>query len=436
MDTFIQSLSQLCKYLLGYRENYSKFNKQHFAAFKTHYSSHYSCLKDVAKTDLIVDNLLVNTFAFFLKLENYILNNARFRFNSENCFIFDFLNDLINPELIFSTSKSKFENEETNILKTILQSIDSVRKRPDLNTVTDHEFILEHLKIFQKEFENKFNEINNKIELNRNNSPSLTVPDRSSTSQPRVEPDNFSHSKTAISRLFNKLARYKNHIQMFKTHLNNKTSPPSLFFNRFPTPFLHDDETFVNNYNALIEDFQVKTMNLCVSTLESRINSLEVKLIDFKTKFSEDENIDNKFNELELSVNKQLEPQLKIKSEQTTRCKVIPFKVKVTEKSASTPFNQPTSTSVRATSSHSSLPSSSNRNNSHHNRNDNRNRNFSSNQPKRVNFSNSSNPPHIPPLMSVNTATSQNNFQQPRNNFYTAHKNQNFRNRRVYQNQR
>ena len=60
-----------------------------------------------------------------------------------------------------------------------------------------------------------------------------------------------------------------------KEHITNNTSPPSLFYNRFPVPFLEDDHSFVKNYNDLIRSFSKKYNQPHNFYIESRVKTIE-----------------------------------------------------------------------------------------------------------------------------------------------------------------
>lgn len=58
-----------------------------------------------------------------------------------------------------------------------------------------------------------------------------------------------------IKRKLIKKSYYLNHINQFKSHLENNTVPKELLYTKFPIPFLWDDEEFVKKHNQLIQDF-------------------------------------------------------------------------------------------------------------------------------------------------------------------------------------
>ena len=113
---------------------------------------------------------------------------------------------------------------------------------------------------------------------------------------------------------------------MFETHLKNETTPPTLFYTEFPIPFLQDDEEFVFEYNGLIKEFQTKSMLLCKKTLIERIDNCVEELSILKSNSEGIENIGEKFELIETKVNKDLEPEFKIKHEQVLRARVSHMK--------------------------------------------------------------------------------------------------------------
>jgi hypothetical protein len=117
-------------------------------------------------------------------------------------------------------------------------------------------------------------------------------------------------------------ARIKNKLRtkMFKEqHLNafnafdtiNKSNnngriltTDSLFYNKFPMPFLADNADFVNEYSQLITKFQTDTHKLIIKHLTSEIESIDLAIVDFKrylTPFYED--VNSIFESIEYEIN-------------------------------------------------------------------------------------------------------------------------------------
>ena len=88
-----------------------------------------------------------------------------------------------------------------------------------------------------------------------------------------------------IRKKLNKHLRYDNHIQIYKIHKDRKTTPKSVFFERFPRPFFEDDKEFIDKYNNLVLNFQDDTMNLIKDTLESRKSKIIDDINEFKEEF-------------------------------------------------------------------------------------------------------------------------------------------------------
>ena len=89
---------------------------------------------------------------------------------------------------------------------------------------------------------------------------------------------NNMHEFRPIIRLINRKLRYENHIAINQVHLSNKSTPNSLFYNRFPLPFFNEDESFVNKQNKLIERYQVDTLELIKEHLNLRLEDIEDKI--------------------------------------------------------------------------------------------------------------------------------------------------------------
>ena len=165
---------------------------------------------------------------------------------------------------------------------------------------------------------------NTNVENNRNmNSQRKTLND--------IDPllfTNFNDSKDFISSLFNKKLRYENHIKIFKTHIENGTTPSSLFFNKFPRPLLSDDHEFVEEHNNLIKDFTMKNMQLCENFLNKRVITIDTKLGEIKSNLSHcnsSQDFNPKFDQLFQNNQKSLEETFRKANEKALRCKSVPF---------------------------------------------------------------------------------------------------------------
>ena len=85
-----------------------------------------------------------------------------------------------------------------------------------------------------------------------------------------------------IRKYINKLLRYESHLVINKLHNNAKTTPKSLFYERFPSPFFQEDSVFIDSYNKIIEKVQIEIMTLIKETLEIRITKTKQKIQEYK----------------------------------------------------------------------------------------------------------------------------------------------------------
>ena len=190
-----------------------------------------------------------------------------------------------------------------------------------MNNSSAFEIFLKNFQSFQEDINSKLTKLDDKINSvsNKESNPIET--------NVILNKINFDRNKLKITKIYDKMARYKNHVNMFETHLKNETTPPTLFYTEFPIPFLQDDEEFVFEYNGLIKEFQTKSMLLCKKTLIERIDNCVEELSILKSNSEGIENIGEKFEFIETKVNKDLEPEFKIKHEQVLRARSIPYEV-------------------------------------------------------------------------------------------------------------
>ena len=147
-----------------------------------------------------------------------------------------------------------------------------------------------------------------------------------------------------IKNCFNKIKRYENHIKLFESHLENGSSTPKLFYNKFPVPFLADDEDFVDQYNDLIKEFQVRAMLLSKEFLLKRIEKNENKIRGKKQILKEkndDNSVDAHIKTLENKVDKDLEKYFELKNEQFNRITIQKYQVKNNKNKSKNQNNNP-----------------------------------------------------------------------------------------------
>lgn len=108
--------------------------------------------------------------------------------------------------------------------------------------------------------------------------------------------------------LLNKSIRYKNHVAIAKIHINKRTTPNTLFYNRFPRPLFPYDVNFINKYNIIIENFQKETLSLMNETVENELKIIDTEIISLKEGFL------NKFSNSPFSFEEVVDHGLKVKA--------------------------------------------------------------------------------------------------------------------------
>ena len=331
-------------YLWNYKnDGFSSLNKQKFGSFKSHHKTAYMALCILCGNEMELEFLVGNLIKLYQTYTDHIEQTTAFF--SEHDTLMQLLEMIIRQKCNFANTyrvndvelRTFMELKERIVLAYAsrittasssvingqpisLNSQPNLNPNPSLDNVSINEQLQELRSDIQKLFVLFQNNVNISTTVNNNiNSNNFSSFSNNFTS--------FTQAKFLISKNFNKLARYKNHIQMFETHLINKTTPPSLFYNKFPQPFLADDEAYVDDYNNLVSDFQAKAMNLAKTHLEKRINNLEDDLLKIKESLSSDPNINNKFDDLKLEVEGVLKEDFLKKSEKVLKTKAIKFKV-------------------------------------------------------------------------------------------------------------
>ena len=125
-----------------------------------------------------------------------------------------------------------------------------------------------------------------------------------------------------------KMIMAKHHINIMKLHIENNTTPASLFFNRFPLPFYAHDVEYIEKYNQRIKEFQNNVMNDIIHFSEKKIQFYQQSIDScMDSVVGKPDN----FNELILKKLKEVEIKNKDyfdrKMNKARRCIAKPFRV-------------------------------------------------------------------------------------------------------------
>jgi hypothetical protein len=334
----------------------------------------------------VTDLSSINAHTFsngFLRSNNNVQNKSAYDFiklkigsdmeldlKSFLIFSYSMLND-------YSNDKDNFNNlhltKENNAIFKFIKSIIDFK-----GTIKDCENLdstqINQLKLIHYSLLDKFTTNDNFYESVINNQ----VHEILSHSQNNLNANTFTNSNTSLNRIdkviennkkdfkllrknVNKLLRYENHLVINSLHFRAKSTPKSLFYERYPAPFFQEDQEFIDNYNKIIEKSQMETMTLIKETLESRIIKIKQKISEYKddsinlSKYSEFNP-----NDIVQSIYKTEERSLLdtfVKHKQRAeRCVARPFEIKINSNGSIRSSN----TSIRSNNSMNSNNSSVN----------------------------------------------------------------------------
>lgn len=354
MDIY-QAFEQFCSLILTTKGRYNDFvklNKNFLISLKANNNDTYGKICDISKINEInEENFALAFHKSLIEYYNSMKNASSFRKNGE---VLELLNILYanNPKIFkaqlsqevrtfmdftlhslakntvpvhntpISTRSANPSRQKRSINSVINLNDDENEENNDENNDMDNESEMDcgnatndkndELLLLKQKIETLTNEI---IRLKSN--------DKVNNSNILNKRRDFTLQETNImcKRNIEKIHKYHNHINLFKTHIENETTPPALFFRNFPKPFLSDDENFINEYNDLVRKFQNEAMKMSIRYLEERIKTKE----EYIQEISKDKNID--LSTIEEEIIENLKPMFNIKQEKALRARSIPFSV-------------------------------------------------------------------------------------------------------------
>jgi hypothetical protein len=132
--------------------------------------------------------------------------------------------------------------------------------------------------------------------------------------------------KSKLKNLIRNLKIKLNHIETNEKHLAKETTPASLFYNRLPSPFLSDNQLFIDEYNALCKKFQSDTLNLTNVHLQIETETIETEISELKSKYSDIVKSDL-ILDTNSAVEKELSTHFEKKLTKLNNITAVPFKV-------------------------------------------------------------------------------------------------------------
>jgi hypothetical protein len=326
MSEFNSAFVQLVRAINKHHANYDDVNASVLNGFK---NSKTACLHIKAALGNKVEFLTMSTLtsdlvALYLKF--YESNN---RLSSDDSVCVHLLDDLIRPNFSFNSKTTKFDASQTSRLKEIREKWSAAQSLPQALTLDSIKELLESLKRdMRSDVQQNISQINDRLsKIEKGNLGSDTIPKPKPTLKDIGINDELAGLK--IERLFDTKLRYKNHISIFKSHLNQKTTPAALFFIRFPRPFLCDDEEYVKRHNSRIRKWQEQAMREDIEYLEEKIAEIDTEILNYK----DDEELfsrgaDEVLNEMEKLVGDSLKAGFDKASEKVLRIVAKEYVVK------------------------------------------------------------------------------------------------------------
>lgn len=193
--------------------------------------------------------------------------------------------------------------------------------------------------------------------------------------------DSSDINEILIGNNIKKKLKMLNHINIMKLHLSSNTTPPSLFFNRFPQPFFPDSQDFVNRHNNRITQFQIDTINDIISTCNQKITECENKILN---NLQEDK-MNQIITDIQIKKDLELKPGFQKRTEAATRCIAKPFETRIfSQDNTNNNINNTNTSNNSINSNYSGYSHRSNNrsvyNNNNNNYNNRNNKNFNYNQ--------------------------------------------------------
>lgn len=162
-----------------------------------------------------------------------------------------------------------------------------------------------------------------------------------------------------------KIIRYKNHISILETHLENKTTPKIMNTLTLPPPLLTKDHDLIKIYNEIRKETQIKLIKETIKHLKKRITELENQ--GKKTQDTLANKIEkNKIEEIKTRTEKKLVEKIskswqkveKIKQKTLYRTNILPNKISNTHSYPQQPNRTNTQTNIpqQTTQQHNNQP--------------------------------------------------------------------------------
>ena len=301
--SFISALNDFCKFIYSKNNDYpNNITGQSIGSFKNHHKTSWEILKTKSSTDptnnltkfiyeIFSDNQIsIDDFSSITSLfvQQIALNNPKLGhyqlFDNNQLELFkNFQKDMddqwrnLNLENPFASSQivlnnnrnsTSSRNENSNNVSNA-NSSNNTNFLQDLNNSTQFLSSLENLFKRLETLENGFGEKMEQIiheKLTNEFHKHLGV-------EKNLSSDQIIQYTNKLEFTHKSMIKNNNHIKILKTHLDNKTTPASLSFQRFPKPYRPYSQNYVDKSNEILSKCQEDLIKLGIEDLEQE-NSL------------------------------------------------------------------------------------------------------------------------------------------------------------------
>lgn len=289
IDEFAKGFSSLCNYLFKFSAgNYEKLHVQTLSRslpLAVGASTLASMLTLTNQSTILVSNINVVLFNLFSYFNEHFLNSNKVKIKIDTIPIIKLISDLISNKLknVNVSAPYSFEEEDITILDFILEKIQEYNNTADNASISEFSELKRKLAEFEKAHSQNLDNHNFNSRAHKLDNLS----------------EDFELSRTLLlSEIENRLTCI-NHISTFDLHLKNKTVPSSLFYNRFPYPMFDRDSEFVNQFNSIIHDCQVKMIDLCSSHCKAKVDKHDSNISKIIDKYKNTHDMDNIYKDSE-----------------------------------------------------------------------------------------------------------------------------------------
>ncbi|CAF0977643.1 unnamed protein product [Brachionus calyciflorus] len=299
-DAFLKFID----YCYSYLSDWDNFNGNKWGSFKSSYSSQYDVLKTIVGSEIMFDDLiqhLAHLISFFI--DNILTKESNYHSNKDYEKLFKIVEFLSSENATFKRNKLSFcelfmfRNFKDKLLKPFQGNSSHSSQDTQANLVNDDNSVNSSQKNAQ------FYKYNNKLRS-----------------------------------LFNDKVWLSFTVGLFGKHLTRGTTPPALFYNKFPAPYLPKNEKFVEKYNSIIESTQKQILELCVSTLSEKLEEIDHEISNIKKDldvYFEKDELNIKFDVIEKKEECFLKPRMNKSIKKFNNIFVKKFEVKERTRSGS-----------------------------------------------------------------------------------------------------